>query len=121
MMVKVNGPRYKWYFGVMIWITVLTSSQRYVFLKDIYYSYALTSIILVLLQTPCFVLVSMHTVFLPSTSLRIKIIYPYDESGQQQDNVDYVTSFVRSDRKVWRWREEDNDLLSGINNEFQWV
>ena len=35
----------------------------------------------------------------------------HDESGQQQDIVDYVTSFVRSDRKVRRWRDEDKDLV----------
>jgi hypothetical protein len=35
----------------------------------------------------------------------------HDESGQQQDIVDYVTTFVRSDRKVRRWREEDKDLV----------
>jgi hypothetical protein len=35
----------------------------------------------------------------------------HDETGQQQDIVDYVTSLVRSDRKVRRWREEDKDLV----------
>jgi hypothetical protein len=35
----------------------------------------------------------------------------HDESGQQQDIADYVTSFVHSDRKVRRWREEDKDLV----------
>ena len=35
----------------------------------------------------------------------------HDESGQQEDIVNYVTSFVRSDRKVRRWREDDKDLL----------
>ena len=35
----------------------------------------------------------------------------HDESGQQEDIVNYVTSFVRSDRKVRRWRDEDKDLL----------
>jgi len=40
---KVNGPRYKWDSGVMIW-----SIDFYVFLKNIYYFYALTSIILIL-------------------------------------------------------------------------
>jgi hypothetical protein len=35
----------------------------------------------------------------------------HDESGQQQDIADYVASFVRSDRKVRRWREEDKDLV----------
>ena len=35
----------------------------------------------------------------------------HDESGQQEDIVNYITCFVRSDRKVRRWREEDKDLL----------
>jgi hypothetical protein len=35
----------------------------------------------------------------------------HDESGQQEDIANYVTSFVRSDRKVRRWREEDQDLV----------
>ena len=35
----------------------------------------------------------------------------HDESGQQEDIVNYVTSFVRSDRKVRRWREEDKGLV----------
>ena len=35
----------------------------------------------------------------------------HDESGQQQDITDYVTSIVRSDRRMSRWREEDKDLV----------
>jgi hypothetical protein len=35
----------------------------------------------------------------------------HDESGQQQDIVNYVASFVRSDRRMRRWREEDKDLV----------
>jgi hypothetical protein len=35
----------------------------------------------------------------------------HDESGQQQDIAEYVTSFVRTDRKVRRWREEDKELV----------
>ena len=35
----------------------------------------------------------------------------HDESGQQEDIVNYVTCFVRVDRKVRRWREEDKGLL----------
>jgi hypothetical protein len=35
----------------------------------------------------------------------------YDESGQQEDIANYVASFVHSDRKVRRWREEDKDLV----------
>ncbi len=35
----------------------------------------------------------------------------HDESGQQQDIADYVTSFVHSDRRMRRWREEDKNLV----------
>ena len=35
----------------------------------------------------------------------------HDESGHQQDIVNYVTSFVRSDQNVQRWREEDKELV----------
>ena len=35
----------------------------------------------------------------------------HDESGQQEDIVNYVTYFVFSDRRVRRWRQEDKDLL----------
>ena len=35
----------------------------------------------------------------------------HDESGQQEDIVNYVTCFVRADRKVRRWLEEDKDLF----------
>jgi hypothetical protein len=35
----------------------------------------------------------------------------HDESGQQQDIVNYVSSFVHSDKKMRRWREEDKDLV----------
>jgi hypothetical protein len=35
----------------------------------------------------------------------------HDESGQKQDITDYVGTFVHSDRRMRRWREEDNDLV----------
>ena len=35
----------------------------------------------------------------------------HDESGQQQDIVDYVTSFVSTDPRMRRWRVEDKDLV----------
>jgi hypothetical protein len=35
----------------------------------------------------------------------------HNETGQQQDIASYVTSFVQSDRRIQRWREEDKDLL----------
>ena len=41
----------------------------------------------------------------------------HDESGQQEDIVDYVASFVRTDRKVRRWRNEDKELVITILSE----
>ena len=41
----------------------------------------------------------------------------HDESGQQEDIVNYVTSFVQSDRKVRRWRKGDKNLLIKILSE----
>ena len=35
----------------------------------------------------------------------------HDESGQQEDIADYVASFVHSDRRIRRWRDEDKDLV----------
>jgi hypothetical protein len=35
----------------------------------------------------------------------------HDESGQQKDIVNYVASFVRSDQRMSRWREEDKNLV----------
>ena len=35
----------------------------------------------------------------------------HDETGQQQDISNYVASFVRSDRRMRRWREEDKNLV----------
>ena len=35
----------------------------------------------------------------------------HNESGQQQDIANYVASFVRSDRRMRRWRDEDKDLV----------
>jgi hypothetical protein len=38
----------------------------------------------------------------------------HDETGQQQDISNYVASFIRSDRNVRRWREEDKDRVIKI-------
>ena len=35
----------------------------------------------------------------------------HNESGQQQDIANYVASFVHSDRRIRRWRDEDKDLV----------
>jgi hypothetical protein len=35
----------------------------------------------------------------------------HEESGQKQDIIEYVRSFVHSDRRMQRWRDEDKDLV----------
>ncbi len=45
---------------------------------------------------------------LTSSSNRMSL---HDESGQKRDIVDYITSVVRSDRKMKKWREEDKKLV----------
>jgi hypothetical protein len=41
----------------------------------------------------------------------------HDESGQQEDITDYVTSFVHSNRRMQRWRDEDKNLVIKILSE----
>ena len=44
----------------------------------------------------------------PLTSRPVSL---HDESGQQHDIADYVSSFVHSDRRMGRWRDEDKNLV----------
>ena len=44
----------------------------------------------------------------PLTSLKFSL---HDESGQKEDIIDYIKSVVRSDRRMRRWREEDQNLV----------
>ena len=41
----------------------------------------------------------------------------HDERGQQEDIAEYVASFVRTDRKVQRWRDEEKELVIKILSE----
>ena len=50
----------------------------------------------------------IQAVFKPLT---LRAVSLHDETGQQQDIADYVTSFVRSNRNAQRWQEEDQDLV----------
>ena len=43
--------------------------------------------------------------------LTMRPVSLHDESGQQQDITDYVGTFVHSDQRMRRWREEDKDLV----------
>ena len=44
----------------------------------------------------------------PLTSLKISL---HDESGQKEDIIGYIRSVVRSDRRMRKWREEDQNLV----------
>jgi hypothetical protein len=43
--------------------------------------------------------------------LTMRSVSLHDESGQQEDIANYVASFVCTDRRMRRWREEDKDLV----------
>jgi hypothetical protein len=49
--------------------------------------------------------------------LTLRAVSIHDESGQQEDIAEYVASFVRTDRKVRRWRDEDKELVIKILSE----
>ncbi len=55
----------------------------------------------------------------PLTSLKISL---HDEIGQKEDIIKYIKSVVRSDRRMRKWREEDQNLVidtlsqSGLHN-----
>jgi hypothetical protein len=44
-------------------------------------------------------------------SLASRPVSLHEESGQKQDIIEYVRSFVHSDRRMQRWRDEDKDLV----------
>ena len=58
-----------------------------------------------------------HDIQTTLKDLTLRAVSLHNESGQREDIVNYVTSFVRSDRKVRRWRDEDKDLLIKVLSE----
>ena len=52
--------------------------------------------------------IDIRRVLEPLTSLRVSL---HEQSGQNQDIIDYVTSAVHSDIKMSRWRDEDKNLV----------
>lgn len=54
--------------------------------------------------------VDIRTVLEPLTSTPNSVSL-HDQNGQKQDIIDYINSFVCSDRKMKRWREEDKKLI----------
>jgi hypothetical protein len=49
--------------------------------------------------------------------LTLRAVSLHDETGQQRDIANYVASFVHSDRRMRRWREDDQDLVIKILSE----
>jgi hypothetical protein len=52
--------------------------------------------------------IDIRMVLEPLTSLKISL---HDENGQKEDIIKYIKSAVRSDRRMRRWREEDQTLV----------
>ena len=50
----------------------------------------------------------IRTVLEPLATQNISL---HDESGQKQDIIEYITSVVRSDQKMKRWRDDDKDAV----------
>ena len=52
--------------------------------------------------------IDIRTIIEPLTTRRVSL---HDETGQTKDIVDYVSSVVRSDVRMGKWREEDQRLV----------
>jgi hypothetical protein len=52
--------------------------------------------------------IDIRTILDPLKPLQISL---HDEIGQKQDMIEYIKSVVHSDRKMQRWREEDQKLV----------
>ena len=50
----------------------------------------------------------IRTILEPLTTLKISL---HDEGGQQADIIKYIESAVHSDRRMRKWREEDQNLV----------
>jgi hypothetical protein len=50
----------------------------------------------------------IRTTLMPLATQQISL---HDEGGQQQDIIDYVTSVVRSDDRMKRWRDNDKTMV----------
>ena len=58
--------------------------------------------------------IDIRTIIEPLTTRRVSL---HDETGQQKDIVEYVSSVVRSDVRMGKWREEDQKLVIGTLSE----
>jgi hypothetical protein len=58
--------------------------------------------------------IDIQTVLRPLNSHEISL---HDESGQKEDIIRYIGSAIRSDRSMWRWKEEDKQLVVDVLSE----
>jgi hypothetical protein len=52
--------------------------------------------------------IDIRLVLEPLTSLKLSL---HDENGQKEDIIEYIKSAVHSDRRMRKWREEDQNLV----------
>ena len=52
--------------------------------------------------------IDIRMVLEPLTTLKISL---HDEIGQKEDIIEYIKSVVHSDRRMRKWREEEQDLV----------
>ena len=58
--------------------------------------------------------IGIRMVLEPLTSLQISL---HDESGQKKDIIAYIESSVRSDKRMQRWRKQDQNLVIDTLNQ----
>jgi hypothetical protein len=56
----------------------------------------------------------IRAVLEPLSSFRVSL---HDKTGQKEDITNYIKHFVRSDRKMRRWREDDKELVIQVLTE----
>ena len=58
--------------------------------------------------------IDIRVVLEPLSSFRVSLL---EKTGQNKDIIDYIRSFVLSDRNMRRWREEDRELVIEVLTE----
>ena len=82
-----------------------TSREKVLDLVKTIMDLALTNVHLCITSRPEF---DIRATLEPLATQKLSI---HDESGQNQDIIDYVTFVVRSDRKMQRWRDDEKKLV----------
>jgi hypothetical protein len=58
-----------------------------------------------------------HDIRVVFESLTEQPVSLHDETGQREDITNYITPFVRSNRRMRRWRDEDKNLVIKVLSE----